>query len=270
VGAANEADVPVDQRALSVARLGGRLYGRRMNQPAIVVGGGPSAPSQLLRVFKEYPREQCTIISANGHAAKLHLPPDFIVCKDHVHTETKELMEPPLRAIGATIVARHYWADFRIPSWPIQGNSGMMALGLAALMGCAPIFPVGFDCYEGDTYFHTPDAPNVSKGLRESHWRSRYQRLRAKLLTADIRLLERSPLSAGFPLHTGAPGNGRIPPVFAHYAEMAEYYVRARGPTPMYQNTGVIVPPGYVFPVDADELRRYTQGNYVDLVDNPT
>lgn len=272
MGRSDEENVPVDQRPLPVARLASELYASRMRQPAVVIGGGPSAPAQLLRVFNEFNRQRCVIISANGHAAKLDLRPDFIVCKDHVHTETKAHMEPQLRALGAPIVARHYWADYRLPSWPIQGNSGQMALGVAAMMGCAPIFPVGFDCYEGGTYFHDLDAPNISRGLLNSMWRSRYQRMRAKLLTADIRLLDPSPLSAGFPLHSARaePKDWCIPPVFDHYKGAPTHYVRTRRAVPMKQNIGVTVPAGYTFPVDSDELRHYTQGDHVDIVDNPT
>lgn len=269
MGRANEEDVPVDPRPLPVARLASDLYGRRVGRPAVVIGGGPSAPDQYRRVISA--GYNPVVISANGHAAKLGVRPDFIVCKDHVHTETKELMEPQLRALGVPIVARHYWADYRLPSWPIQGNSGIMALGFAAMMGCAPIFPVGFDCYANGTYFHAPDAPNISVGLRESHWRNRYQRLRAKLVTADIRLLDPSPLAAGFPLHSAhaEPKQWRIPPAFDGYADVRTSYVRSKKKAPMKQNIGVIVPPGYTFPVDDEELRYYLHGDYADLVDNP-
>lgn len=270
MGAANAADVPVDQGPLQVATLAHRLYGAHAGRPAIVIGGGPSAP-RLLEQLKPVHREM-VVISANGHAWKLGLGAHYIVCKDNVHTETKQKMEELLRPLGAPIIARHYWADYRLASWPIQGNSGQMALGVAAMMGCAPIFPVGFDCYVGPTYFHAPDVDNVSRGITESMWRSRYQRLQAKLATADIRLLEPSLAAAGFGVRDlSAPPRGFcIPPIFDGYKRGGPvHYVRARRDIPMKQNTGVIVPAGYVFPVDSEELRYYAQAHHVDIVDNP-
>lgn len=250
-------------------QLASALYCRHKHRPAIVVGGGPSAPQQL-----EYLRKQGAdylVLSANGHAVKLGLQPDYIVCKDHKHTETKALMEPMLREIGAPLLARHYWADYRLARWPIQGNSGMMALGAAALMGCAPIFPIGFDCYQGATYFHAPTERNVSLGLRDSQWRSRYQRLGAKLVTADIRLLGQSPLVAAFRRHDPqeAPRAWCMPPVLEVYRGMATCYVKAKREFPMLQDPTCPVPRGEVFPVDAEELARLQRADLVDLVDNP-
>jgi hypothetical protein len=209
------------------------------------------------------------VFSANGHAQKLNVRADYIVCKDHTHTETRERMEPLLRPLGVPIIARHYWADYRLPFWPIQGNSGMMALGVAALAGCAPIFPIGFDCYQNGTYFHDPGAKNVSRGLRDSLWRSRYQRLQAKLLTADIRLLERSPLSVAFPQHTpGMAPRGEIPPVFDAYRGMQTHYGRALRAFPMRQDPLTEVPKGIVFAMSGEELLFYTRTDCVAPVDN--
>lgn len=267
MGRAHEADVAVDQHALPVKRLIADLYGSAVRRPAIVVGGGPSAPAQLelLRPLLD----TAAILSANGHAWKLGLGAHYVVCKDNRHTETGELMEPRLRPFGAPIIGRHYWADYRLPRWPVQGNSGMMALGVAALMGCAPIFPIGFDCYQNGTYFHDPDAKNVSRGLRDSLWRSRYQRLRAKLVTADIRLLDASPLSVSFPRYVpGEPPRGQIPPVFDFYRGMQTHYGRATRTFPQKQDPQVEVPAGTVFAMDGEELAFYRRTHCVEPVDN--
>ncbi len=269
MGRENEGDVAVGARALPIGRLASDLYARHLRRPAVVIGGGPSAP-RLLELLRPIHRDM-VVISANAHAWRLGLNADYIVCKDNVHTETKQFMEPLLRGYEAPIIARHYWADYRLPQWPIQGNSGQMALGVAALMGCSPIFPIGFDCYQTGTYFHDLTAKNVSRGIRDSQWRTRYQRLAAKLVTADIRLLEPSPLTAAFPLYDphAAPRDWCIPPVLAPYRTMQTYYGRARHPFPMKHEAGVEVPTGYVFPMDADELAFYTRTDHIDLVDNP-
>lgn len=247
--------------------LASELYGVFMGYPAVVVGGGPSAP----RLWAELApiHRQMLVISANGHAARLGLTPDLIVCKDHTHTETKELMEPGLRKLGRPIASRHYWADFRLPKWPIQGNSGQMAIGVAALMGCAPIFPIGFDCYQNGTYFHDPDAQNVSRGLKDTMWRSRYMRMKAKLLPADVRLLEPSLLSVAFPLHTpGVPGRPGIPPVFEVYRDMRTYYGRAVQPFAMRQDRTSTVPVGTVFAMDGEEFAFHLRSRHVEQIDS--
>lgn len=269
MGRENEGDVAVGESALPVGRLVSDLYNLFPGRPAIVVGGGPSAPDQTAQLAPIH--RGMVVISANAHAAKLGLRPDFIVCKDHRHTETKELMEHTLRneGRGAPIVARHYWADYRLPRWPIQGNSGLMALGFAALLGCEPIFPVGFDCYQGATYFHEHNAKNVSHGLRDSVWRSRAQRIAAKLATADIRLLGPSPLSAAFRQHNPLepPRGHGIPPVLHFYAGMQTHYARARVPFAMRQDPSAEVPVGRIVPMDAEELAYHVRMDHVEIVD---
>lgn len=269
MGRADEGDVSMDSRPLPVGRLCSDLYAKYVRRPAILVGGGPSAPQQLEQL--KHLLDEAIVLSANGHAWSLGLGAHYIVCKDHQHTETKQLMEPALRAFRTPIIARHHWADYRLPRWPIQGNSGMMALGVAALMGCAPIFPIGFDCYQGATYFHTPDEKNVSQGIRDSAWRSRYMRLGAKLATADIRLLgPRSPLDAAFKRHDSreALKDWCIPPVLQIYRDMQTYYGRAKRDFPLKHEPSVQVPEGYVFPMDREEFGHYQRSDSVDLVDN--
>lgn len=267
MGRANEDAVSVDPRTLPVGKLASALYGAGRGRPAIVIGGGPSAPAQLERLRPLL--DTAVVISANAHAWKLGLGAHYIVCKDHQHTETKELMEPLLRTFRTPIIGRHYWADYRLPRWPVQGNSGQMAIGVAALMACSPIFPVGFDCYLNGTYFHDPNAKNVSRGIRESMWRSRYQRFGAKLVPADIRLLGPSPLSVAFPQHDGSPPrNPRIPPVFDFYKDMRTRYGRARRTFTFRQDPTSEVPAGAVFAMDDEELAFYRRLDHVEEVDS--
>jgi hypothetical protein len=164
------------------------LYAKHLGQPIIVVGGGPSAPSQLAAVLATLDGDPVYIF-ANDHGFKLGLTPDYIMCKDEHHSETKQRMEPILRAYGAyPIVARHEWADIVMRDWKTQGNGGQMGIGLAALMGGKPIIPVGFDCYQAEgTYFHDKTTPNVSGGRKHGHWQGSMSRLRFRLEGAVIR-----------------------------------------------------------------------------------
>jgi hypothetical protein len=211
---------------------------------------------------------QPVILSANGHAAKLGLQADYVVCKDHVHTETKELMEPAVRALGAPVVTRQYWGDYRLSGWPMQGNSGMLALGVATLLGCRPIIPIGFDCYQGATYFHDPTARNVSGGMGPSMWRTRYQRFNRRLEEAPIRSLEGCALSLYRPFDTHEVIVPHMPIVLRAFAEQETHWIRLPEPRPMKDDTRTTVPENYAFPVDPNELRWYQQGGSVEFVDS--
>src|SRR5574343_701570 len=94
LGAAHARDVALGHEALPMSALVSDLYRRHQDRLAIVVGGGPSAPEQLEKIGG---LSSPIVISANGHANKLGLVTDYVVCKDHTHTETKALMEPQLR-----------------------------------------------------------------------------------------------------------------------------------------------------------------------------
>ena len=267
MGASHAGDLPVDQEALPVSQLVGALYRKFEGRPALVVGGGPSAPAQYAEVISAL--HNPVVVSANGHAAKLGLQPDFVVCKDHQHTETKELMEPALRAIGAPLVSRHYWADYRLSGWPIQGNSGMMALGFAVMLGCRPVVPIGFDCYQNGTYFHDLTAKNISIGLRESMWESRYQRFARRLEGASIRPLA-GPLCKHYPRFNPAGDNApyHMPLALRPYETQRATWVRALRPFLIKGESSGEVPVGWVLPLDDAELRHAQAGGHVEILDS--
>jgi hypothetical protein len=127
---------------------------------AVVMGGGPSLPSQLERCPG---RSNAVYLSANHHGASL-VGCDFIVALDKV--------EPLLRPYAVPIVARHMYGDYRILKSPAP-NSGIAAAWVACLMGCSPIYIAGMDC--GGAYFHDPAATSGVGFSREqhlAHWRS--------------------------------------------------------------------------------------------------
>lgn len=212
------------------------------------------------------------VISANGHAWAAGIRPDYIFCKDHRHTETGELMELLVRFDGVPVVTQHHWADYRAAGWPVQGNSGMMALALAALMGCAPIIPVGFDCFLGPTYFHAPAQRNVSLGRPPGYWKSRIERLKGRLEGAAIRPIS-GPLLQAFKRYH--PGETIAPPeaprVFDPYRGVETTYVRAVKRFVMQHDARVEVPVGYVFPAMPKEAAAYVRGGVaVDVGRTPT
>lgn len=255
------------QEALPVRGLVSDLYLRHAGRPVLVVGGGPSAPAQLLEVS-----HLCNpvIVSANGHAVKLGLQPDYIFCKDHQHTETKELMEDVLRPIGAPIVGRHYWMDYRAPFWPVQGNSGMMAIALGVLLGGTPVVPIGFDSYQNGTYFHDLKAPNVSLGRLGSHWRSRYQRLAMRLTGGAVRVLDDT-LAAGFPRYTHAETFDRpfMPPALRIYESVRAVPVEALCDFQTRQDPRAVVPAGTRFVMgDAEAAQHIRLGVVRTLIDS--
>lgn len=183
----------------------------------LVVGGGMSVPTDLA-ALDALGLKPSVIVSANGHAVKAGLKPDYIVCKDDVHTETGEKMEELLRPIGAPIVSPQSWADIRLRDWPIDGNSGIYAIAFAVLLGGHPVVPIGFDFYLQGTYWHDPDAPNISrKSAASRDYLRRVVKLERWTRGAAIRPLS-GPLLKTFP-RLGAfylPPRRR-PPIEEHY-----------------------------------------------------
>jgi hypothetical protein len=235
------------------ATLVSALYGAHAGRHVLVVGGGPSAPAQLRQLSLDNP----VIISANAHAFKLGLKVDYVVCKDHQHTETRQFMEPLLRPLGAPIVTYQHWGDFRIPHWPAKGNSGAMAIGLAAMFGASLIVPIGMDGYQTGTYFHDLDAVNVSAGKPSGHWKSRFDRLRTRLEGAVIRPVDGLMTQVFRPYNRAAAlPPARIPLAFDLYKDMKPYRVRALPNCRELFDPRVQIPEGFVFPVSADEARR--------------
>jgi len=250
----------MDSHVLPTRRTVIDLYARHFGAPILVVGGGPSAPKQLLDIALEFNVKSMVTISANAHAFKLDLSVDYIVCKDHEHTETKQPMQGLLSQYHRAIVARHYWADYRMQRWPTQGNSGMLAISLAAMMGGRPIIPIGIDGFQNGTYFHDLDSKNVSSGRREGHWKSRFDRLALRLKGAVIR----SPggfLNSVFKRYDRreALPAAEIPEIFRYLREAKPCYVKTLRDFTTPQDRQVTVPADYILAsddVEAGQLER--------------
>lgn len=230
---------------------------------AVIVGGGPSAPSDL----KKIPGiAQALIISANHHAFKLNLKPDYIWCKDHLRItrgymekgRKREYMEAALRPYGVPIAGPNYWCDYRAVDWALpQFNSGQQALAFAVLLGCAPIVPIGMDCFQEGTYFHDLAAENVSAGRKQGYWNSRIQKLRWSLPGAPIR-----GISGLVAHHFGryepdrplVPGD--LPPALTRYVKMPTVWIEMRRELQDSRDKFAIIPKGYIMPSSPAEAAK--------------
>lgn len=238
------------------------LYGANAGKPALVIGGGPSALQDLERV----PGWQAMLqISANGHGFKLPgAKPSFIFTKDDTEYLPRPRksnvrvrpMEPQMRVFDTPLISIQYWADYRCAEWKFQGNSGQHALAAAALMGSMPVIGVGFDCFQGQTYFHS-DGPNVSRGHPPDYWQQRFRKFRERFRgPANIRgvsgvlveMFGKFKPSEDFSCAV-------IPPIFDFYRRCPTHRVRT---TRAYRDPGKTtqVPADYVLPVTAAEARR--------------
>lgn len=229
----------------------------------MVIGGGPSALTDLDQV----PGWQSMLqISANGHGFKVPgATPTYIFTKDNAECPPRPrkrdagpfpLMEPQMRVFGVPIISLQYWGDYRCLDWPFQGNSGQHALAVAALMGSTPVIGVGFDCFQGPTYFHS-NADNVSKGKKIGYWQERYrryaQRFRGGQYIRGVSGLLVEVFGRYNPAETFA-GDG-IPVVMRRYAAMPTVRVRTLR---SFQDPGKAteIPAGYVMASSRGEAAR--------------
>lgn len=238
-----------DRRIVPHGALVSALRGCALGQPIVVFGGGPSAPGDWAAVEHLRP----LVVGANGHAARLGVRPHYIVCKDDRHTNTKERMEDVLRPIGAPIIGPHWWADYRMAKWPMQGNSGQVAIGVAAFMGGVPIIPIGFDCYQGPTYFHSDMPDNPSHGRKLALWSSTISRLALRLPGACIRPL-RGPLTQAFRRYDPAERflEPAIPERFDILRSQVPHHVKVIQP-------GLGPPVDWVYAMTAEERAQSTR-----------
>jgi hypothetical protein len=134
------------------------LVHAHVGRPAVCLGGGLSLPAQLEQCP---PRGEAVYISANDHGARL-TPCDYIVAHDKI--------EDRVRPFGLPLISRQLWADYRVLDWP-AANSGIIAAWAARLMGCAPIYIVGMDCFApGVQTYHDKDDPKSGGYAMPQSW----------------------------------------------------------------------------------------------------
>lgn len=132
-------------------------------RPAVVLGGGMSLPVELPSCPS---RDEAIYLSANDHGARL-VEVDYIVAHDNI--------DDRIRPFGKPLISRYLWADYRYLRWPAP-STGVITAWIARLMGCAPIYIVGMDCFSGKgTYYDKPDEKSagflVSVDVHVERWR---------------------------------------------------------------------------------------------------
>ncbi len=124
------------------------LVGPYNGKPILVICGGPSATVSLPLIPQDYP---ACVISANEHGFKqTRFDVDFIVSVDLTFAQTREPMETRLAKYGKPTINRWSSADYRIPEWTFNGDSGLTAVAVALMLGGHPVVAVGLDRSTGD------------------------------------------------------------------------------------------------------------------------
>lgn len=259
-----------------IPKLASVLANTLAGKPALVIGGGPSVATDLPRIPGWQEMYQ---ISANDHGFRVEgARPQLIVCKDHSmkiplarrNREPKRYMEPILREYGVPIASRQHWADYRMAAWRANGgNSGMLAISVAVMMGAAPVIVVGIDCYQGATYFHAAAEDNVSLGRPLSYWERRLTSFRDKLKGSYVRALS-GPVARTFgTYHPGEQASYHMPDVFKRYRLMETHVglVRRSFQDPMDREA--TVEKGRLVALTADEFQKYQRLGLVDAAPPP-
>lgn len=210
------------------------------------------APSDLKLLGQ---RDYAAVISANGHAFRIPgLQIDFIVCKDDRHTETGEFMRDRLTPLDTPIIGRHWWADYRLPEWPVSINSGLMAIAVAAMLGGGPIYPVGFDFFQEGTYFYDPKAPNIGRGKKNNEIRRDIVKAAELTLGTQVKPVS-GPLLEVFK-STAPETNYCEPALVSKYRTILGFKVEAEREFALRFDSGARIAPGARFWVSDGEYRE--------------
>lgn len=232
-------------------------------QPVIVVGGGMRALTDLARI-PDAVREVALVVSANDHGFKIpELRVDYIVCKDHMHTELHKPMQELLNVYNTPIITRQWWGDIRMVDWSLQNNSGLDAIAVACLLSSGAVIPIGFDFFQEGTHWHEPDAPNVSRGRRLTAFAKRLAKLQERLGSQVWPIS--GPLTTRFkPLST--------PLIYGYQSDWALSYrkterrrVRALRDFVLHFDKRATVPREAVFMASRTEAEALSQAGLVEL-----
>jgi|GEM_PF-3652270 len=146
------------------------LAGLYTGKPILVIGGGPSAAHDLQRIPRDLP---ACVISANGHGFKqTRFKVDYVVSVDFFFGSTGIPMREYLaKATGKELVHinRWSWADYRVPEFTFNGDSGQTAVAVAVMLGGFPVIAVGLDGYGGARRYFWETAPDLEWAKRRVH-----------------------------------------------------------------------------------------------------
>jgi hypothetical protein len=132
-----------------------RYYGK----PILVICGGPSVSANLERVPLDWP---ACVISANQHGYKqTRFKVDYVVSCDWFFGSSRTRMDEALKEHNPVHVNRWSWADYRIPRWDFNGDSGLAAVCVAVLLGGHPVLVLGLDRWcSAEKYFWGESPPD--------------------------------------------------------------------------------------------------------------
>lgn len=261
---------------MTTQRLFGELVGRYASYeaPAIVIGGGPSAPASLEQL-KRAGIEPLAVISANEHGFRQDVyPVTHSVCCDGRHGEKHVPMERLLHDLGplVPIVTPGHFGDFRLPEWTLAANSGLTAIAVAVMMGCAPVIPVGIDFYrwgnrQAATYFHDPAGISNSNTKVAANFLSQITALeRALGASAPVRPMSGKLLDYYPPWQPKERVRSVLPPRAKYMRSLPTCIVQCR-PFPPWSFKLMNVEPGRLFPLSPNECRGALVAKGVKLIE---
>ena len=140
-----------------MGKLISAVVGPYLGKPILVIGGGPSTAVNLKHIPLDYP---AAVISANGHGFKQdRFNVDFIVGVDWYFGGTRQPMQEYVAQFKRPTINSWSWADYRIPEWTFNGDSGLTAIAVAVMLGGHPIVPLGMDRYVGTKRYFWQEVP---------------------------------------------------------------------------------------------------------------
>jgi len=158
------------------------LENSHAKRPALVLGGGPSLPSDYERVMQilsgatEGSTVEVIHIAINYHADMIGLPYDYIVYNDS--PEHDPWMVDCLHKTKAIKVSPEPSSDilFDVPVWTGFYSSNTAAW-FALWLGCDPVILLGMDCYQGEQkHCHADErAPELWHYALDYHLRPWYE-----------------------------------------------------------------------------------------------
>lgn len=149
---------------------------RHLGRSAVIVGGAPSRLNEI-----EACPQDAVWFSVNEHGlrARAHCSPgcDYIAALDPIAEE--------LKGRGAPVLSTRRSAD--VIAFELRcANSGIFAAWCAWVMGCAPIVPIGIECYTGGTYAHDVHAESAGRRFTLEQHLDRWAMLRR--IASDIQV----------------------------------------------------------------------------------
>lgn len=131
------------------------MENRHLNTTALILGGGPSLPTDLQNCLSE-----SILFAVNDHAFHIGVRPDYMVVMDDpiIKPELYRIVTEGKGFVRVNELLQYTDIDMRGVPRP-DARSGIFAAWLAMYFGCNPILLCGMDLYRGEKkYCHDMDA----------------------------------------------------------------------------------------------------------------